>query len=80
MNDSENIVLTLDNGKKYVVVESVHIDDNEYLYLGNIDDTKDLILCKRNNDKLTIVTDNTLKFDVLKKIGEKNNSSLNITE
>lgn len=81
MEDNESIVLTLSNGKKYVVVESINYENNEYLFLGNIDNPKDLIICKRDNDKLKMVTDEMLKFNIFRKIGEKNNSALdNVTE
>jgi len=58
---TKNQLLTLDNKKRYLVVETVFLDDEQYVYLVNekdINDVKIATICYENNQiKIILVKD-----------------------
>ena len=73
MLEKEQIV-KLDNGKEYVVVMIDNYDNNEYVYLININDNKEFMFCKHEGNSLEMVKDSDLieklLFIFTKKIAE----------
>lgn len=60
----KNQVIELENGKKYAVAETITLDGNNYLYIVNIDDNKELHFAEVNGNKIDFVKDDNL-FDLL---------------
>ena len=50
-------ILTLNNGKEYVIANMTTLNNVKYLYLITLDGVSDVMLCSLNNNKLTTVTD-----------------------
>ncbi len=75
MNE-ENIVLTLNDNKKYVLVHQVWIDNIEYYYLAEIENPTNLMFCEVNGSKLKRVTNPEMIQKIVIQIGteQKNNS------
>lgn len=48
----EEVILTLDDGIKYVVVDRIKYNDTEYIYLVDINNSNNLMICEINNNKL----------------------------
>ena len=53
----ENVVLTLNDKNKYVIVARTVYKNNEYLYLLDINDNNNYMFCKLDGAKLTKVQD-----------------------
>ncbi len=58
-------ILTLNNGNKYVVVSSILYNDEEYVYLINSDDHKEVMVCKFDLNKTLIEEKNQEKLKVI---------------
>ena len=53
--DYTNKKITFDDGKSYVVIEQVNLDESIYLYIANIDDEDDTSFIEiKGNDILRI--------------------------
>ena len=69
-------VLEFDNGKKYIVVDTVNFKNHLYLYLANEDESRDYIIVKEelvNGEKLyNQVFDKDEFLNIAKLIAEKN--------
>ena len=51
MNYTDKII-TMDNGKKYIVIEQVNYDSKTYLYLVNRADEKDAMFVEISNGQI----------------------------
>lgn len=56
----KDLIVTLDDNKKYVIVSILEYQNNKYLYLSDIDDFKNIIIGKVENDEIDIVEDEEL--------------------
>lgn len=57
MNNKEEIVLTLDDDNEYVVIDNIYLEEQEYLYLIDINNNSNFMFCLLNENKLTKITD-----------------------
>lgn len=60
-------LLSLSNNKKYIVVNKIVIDNNEYLYLISQDGIKEIKICRVYNNLLKVVTDQSLLKSLIEK-------------
>ncbi len=60
MNEEKNLIITLDNNKKYALVNSILLNEKKYVYLSELEDYKNIIIGEMENDEITIVDDNEL--------------------
>ena len=60
-------ILTLENGKEYVIVCSCKYENNDYVYLANLNDDAETKICIYKNDIITEVTDEDT-IDIIGKI------------
>lgn len=60
MNKEKDLIVTLDNNKKYVLVSSIMFEGKKYVYLSGLDDYKDFIIGEIENDEITVVSDTNL--------------------
>ncbi len=60
MNKEKDLIVTLDNNKKYVLVSSIMYEGEKYVYLSGLDDYKDFIIGEIKNDEITVVSDTNL--------------------
>ncbi len=51
-------LLTLDDNKKYVVIDSIIYDDNNFVYIINLEDQKEqeMALVSKENDNIKVDT------------------------
>lgn len=58
--------IKLEDGLIYVIVETIEIDNNKYVYLTNIEDEKDFCIRKiiiENNEEILIGLDSEEEFN-----------------
>ena len=60
MNKEKDLIVTLDNNKKYVLVSSIMFEGKKYVYLSGLDDYKDFIIGEIENDEIIAVSDTNL--------------------
>lgn len=69
-------ILKLSDNKEYVVVSSLNIDNETYVYLVEGDNNFNFMFCKYENNKLKKVTDSDMVETLLmlfkKKVSDKN--------
>ena len=73
-NELEVTCYEIDN-KDYLVLKIINYNDEDYLYLINKDDEKDVILKKLINGNLEPVSSRLDAFNVLKLISENKENS-----
>ena len=67
-DNQEKLVLTLNDHKKYVLVDRIILSSIEYVYLVDIEDNANLMVCELDGNKLTRVTDEKIVHEVLTQI------------
>ena len=55
--EKEHTVFTLDNDKDYLLVESLKLEENEYLYLIEVTNPKNFMFATIKENKIIKVTD-----------------------
>lgn len=73
--NEEHVVLTLDDHKKYVLVNNVILDHIEYFYLAEIDHPTNLMFCKVNGNQLSRVTDEQIVQKLVMQIYQENHGN-----
>ena len=58
--EEEQTVLTLNDDKEYVLVYQVKYEENDYVYLAEINNPNNIMFCLINENKLTKITDQAL--------------------
>lgn len=53
-------LVTLSNGKDYIVVKTTILNGNNYVFLITKDGISDVMICKIQNDSLEIVKDENI--------------------
>ena len=69
--DYINKKITLDDNKKYLVIEQVTIDDKIYLYIVNEDDKNDTSFVEVDNDEIKAIDPTLFQEKVLPLFLEK---------
>ena len=57
MNKEKDIIITLDDDKRYVLIATIDFENKKYVYLSNLEDFKDIIIGEIINDEITEVED-----------------------
>ena len=60
MSDNKDYVITLDNNKKYALVNMITYNGKRYAYLSEIDDFAKYIIGEMIDDEIIQVEDNNL--------------------
>jgi hypothetical protein len=60
MKEEKNLIVTLDNNKKYALVNSILFNEKKYVYLAELEDYKNIIIGEMENEEITVVDDNEL--------------------
>ncbi|MBQ7140771.1 MAG: hypothetical protein IJO32_04645 [Bacilli bacterium] len=80
MNVNINDILTLDNDMEYIVCSKIDYNNDDYLYLININNNLDFKILKYNKNTETLIEVNSEKIQVLLplfyKVGIKNFNDL----
>ena len=63
MQEEYNI-LTLSDNKQYVVVSSTELNGKNYVYLVDMEDHNNNIVCELNGDEVEVVEDNDILADL----------------
>ena len=69
---SQSEILVLDNNKEYAVVSSIMLQNINYVYLVSMEDYKEFLICKYENNRLEEIVDK----DLLKLLIAKFNKDL----
>ncbi len=69
----ENVVLTLSDKNQYVIVERIMYENNEYLYLVDINHNENIMFCKLDGAKLKKIQDTELLGRLIIALNKKNN-------
>lgn len=76
MNENQNdLIITLDNGKKYALLNSIEKNSEKYVCLTNIDDFGDMIFGKLEDNTVTVVKDGNLLFELIKEFNKMNDNN-----
>ena len=60
MKNNKDYILTLDNNKKYVMVNMLTFNEKKYVYLAELDDFNNYIIGEILNDEIIQVEDQNL--------------------
>lgn len=60
MSEEKNLIITLDNNKKYTLVSSISFNGKKYIYLAELEDYKKFIIGEIENDEITLVDEDEL--------------------
>lgn len=71
----DDLILTLDNGKRYALVNTLDKNFIRYVCLTNIDDFGDVIYGKLENNKITVIKDANLLMELIKAFNEMNQNN-----
>lgn len=74
MHSNDNIVFTLNDNNKYVVVDTVMIDMVEYVYLADINNQSNVMFCQLEGNKLTRVVDKNIISKIMLQIYKQNHN------
>lgn len=66
-------LLTLSNGKEYIVINQIQIDGKNYVYLVTKDGVSGVAVCLLENDTLTTINDGEFLQLLLTKFKESQN-------
>lgn len=66
-------LLTLSNGKEYIVINQIQIDGKNYVYLVTKDGVSGVAVCLLENDTLTTIDDGEFLQLLLTKFQESQN-------
>lgn len=66
-------LLTLSNGKEYIVINQIQIDGKNYVYLVTKDGVSGVAVCSLENDMLTTINDGEFLQLLLTKFKERQN-------
>lgn len=56
----EDLIVTLDNNKKYALINSIMFNEKKYIYLAELEDYKKFIIGELENNEITLVNDDEL--------------------
>ena len=73
MKQDKDYIITLDNDKKYVVVDSLNFQDKTYLYLAEYNDQTKYMVGELDNEDLVEVQDKKLLGKLLLEFAKNNN-------
>lgn len=60
MSEKKDLIVTLDNNKRYALVNSIIFNEKKYVYLSELEDYKKFIIGEIKNDEITLVNDDKL--------------------
>ena len=72
MKNNDNYIVTLDNNKRYVLINTINYKEKDYIYLANIDEPRDIIIGEVINDEIKVIEDGKLLIEVMKEFKKVN--------
>ena len=68
--------ITLEDGIKYVIIDTLKIDNNKYIFLSNINDENDMcirkVVVKEDNQEYLVLLDSEEEFnEVMQRYNQK---------
>lgn len=60
MSEEKDVIITLDNDKKYTIVNTLMFNEKKYVYLVELEDFKNYIIGEIDNDEVVEVEDQNL--------------------
>lgn len=66
LSNNEEYIMTLDNNKRYVIINALEFEGIKYLYLINIDDENDYMITEFLEDSVKKVDDEQLQLKLVK--------------
>ena len=76
MENEKEVIITLDNDKKYVLIEKITYQNEEYLYLTNVDNVLENMIVLLKDNKVEKILDKE-KIQILVKLFEEKIKSNN---
>lgn len=76
MENEKEVIITLDNDKKYVLIEKITYQNEEYLYLTNIENVLENMIVLLKDNKVEKILDKE-KIQILVKLFEEKIKSNN---
>lgn len=70
MENEKEVIITLDNEKKYVLIDKITYQNEEYLYLTNVDNVLENMIVLLKDNKVEKVLDKE-KIQILVKLFEE---------
>ena len=70
MENEKEVIITLDNDKKYVLIDKITYQNEEYLYLTNVDNVLENMIVLLKDNKAEKVLDKE-KIQILVKLFEE---------
>ena len=68
--NNEEYIMSLDNGKKYVIINALELNDIKYLYLINLDDENDYMITEFLEDSVKEIEDEELQLKLVKEFSK----------
>ena len=68
----KNYILTLNNDKKYALVNSLKYNDKDYVYLSLLSDYKEYMICEVIGDEVIQVEDENLLGKLIMEFSKSN--------
>lgn len=70
LSNNEEYIMTLDNNKRYVIINALEFESVKYLYLINIDDENDYMITEFLEDSVKEVDDEQLQLKLVKEFSK----------
>ena len=64
---NKNLILTLDDGKQYIVMATIQLNQSEYYCLTARNDATQIMFCQKKDNTLIKVTDEVLLCQLIQK-------------
>lgn len=67
----ENKVITLENGLEFLILTTIKLNNETYLYLSSLDEDLNLIFVKLNDEYIEVVEDGETLGILLNEVGKQ---------
>lgn len=78
MEEKEITTVVLENGLEYLIIDEIQDNNNNYVYLTNVNDEEDFCIRKyiiENDNEIYVGLDNDAEFDQALQLYAKKNSN-----
>ena len=72
MNSEKEYIVTLDDGKKYAIVNSITFNDKKYVYLSELEDFSKYIIGELINNEIVEIDNNNLLDQLIMEFAKMN--------
>ena len=70
LSNNEEYIMSLDNNKRYVIINALELNGVKYLYLINLDDENDYMISEFLEDSVKEVEDEALQLKLVKEFSK----------